>query len=43
VTGLGRCQQRTPIARIEDQMADDVAEEMRSIDAPVPARCVAVK
>jgi hypothetical protein len=43
VSGLGRCQQRTPIARIENQMADDVAEKMRTIDTPSPARCIAVK
>jgi hypothetical protein len=34
VPGLGRRQERAPVARIEHQMIDDVAEEMRPIGAP---------
>jgi hypothetical protein len=43
VPGLGRGQQRAAVARVEHQVVDDVAEEVRSVDAPGCAGAVAVQ
>ena len=34
VPGLRRRQQRSPVARVEHEMADDVAEKVRAVDPP---------
>jgi hypothetical protein len=43
VTGLRRRQQRAPVARIEHEVIDDLAEKVRSVDAPGFSLLVAVK
>ena len=43
VPGLGRRQQRLAVARVEHDMVDDVAEEMRAVGAPGLALRVAVE
>ena len=43
VAGLGGCQQRAAVARVEPHMAHDVAQEVRAVDAPGLALGVAVK
>ena len=43
VAGLGRRQQRAPVARVEHQMIDDVAEKVRPVGAPGLALRIAVK
>lgn len=40
MASLGRRQQSPPIARIEHEMADDMAEEMRPVGAPTPPRAI---
>ena len=42
VAGLRRRQQRAPVARVEHEMADDVAEEVRPVGPPCPSRGIAV-
>ncbi len=43
VAGLRRRQQRAPVARVEHEMIDDVAEKVRSVGAPGFSLLVAVK
>ncbi len=43
VPRLGCCQQRAPVARVQPQVMDLVAQEMRAVDAPGLALGVAVK
>ncbi len=41
--GRGRGQQRAAVARVEHQMIDDVAQEMRPVRLPFPARGIALE
>jgi hypothetical protein len=41
MSGLGREQQRAAVARVEHEVVDDRAQEMRSVDLPGLARGVA--
>src|SRR6266702_1234036 len=43
VAGLGGRQNRPTVARIQHEMADDVAKEMRAVDPPFPPCRIAVK
>jgi hypothetical protein len=43
VTGFRRRQERSPVARVEHEVIDDVAEEVRTIDPPRPSCRIAVK
>ena len=42
VTGFCRCQQRSPVTRVEHQMINDVTEKVWSVSSPGLARRVAV-
>src|SRR6185503_4149809 len=43
VSGLGRGEERAPVAWIEDQVVDDVPEEVRTVDPPLRPRRIAMK
>jgi len=43
MSGLRRREQRAPVARIEHHVIEDVAEEMRPVEAKAAPRAIAVE